>query len=183
MTDMVMMPGVDYKAICDAVRSKTGDTELLKSGKLAELIGGLGDGEEPIQVPSLSGRKVVSGTLNLATDHADPLNPKYVNFGSDITPVAAFVFPLNAKYADEDGNAVSYVVAKFKFQIEGAMSSSWLNGGTIVTSGGLFTIPNSASTGAYGVDWSNGRLKLGATTTYPMKAGITYMWIVIGEEV
>jgi len=182
MTDMVMMPGADYQAICDAVRDKTGGTELLKSGELATLIAALGNGEEPVQVPSLSGRKVVSGTLNLATDHADYLNAKYINFGKDIVPVAAFVFPLNAKYADEDGNAVKYIVAKFKFQIEGAMDNSWTNGGTIVSTAPL-SIPNSASQKCYGVNWTNGLLELGASSSYPMKAGITYMWIVIGEEV
>lgn len=34
MTDHVIMPGADYKAICDAVREKTGGTEPLKSGDI-----------------------------------------------------------------------------------------------------------------------------------------------------
>ena len=39
----VIMPSSDYKAICDAVRAKTGSTELLKSGELAEVINGIGE--------------------------------------------------------------------------------------------------------------------------------------------
>ena len=38
MTDMVIMPGSHYQAICDAVRAKTGDTAALKSGELAAAI-------------------------------------------------------------------------------------------------------------------------------------------------
>lgn len=38
MTDMVIMPGSHYQAICDAVRAKTGDTAVLKSGDLAAAI-------------------------------------------------------------------------------------------------------------------------------------------------
>lgn len=38
MTDMVIMPGSHYQAICDAVRAKTGGTDILKSGDLAAAI-------------------------------------------------------------------------------------------------------------------------------------------------
>lgn len=38
MTDMVIMPGSHYQAICDAVRAKTGDTAVLKSGDLKAAI-------------------------------------------------------------------------------------------------------------------------------------------------
>lgn len=38
MTDMVIMPGSHYQAICDAVRAKTGDTAVLKSGDLEAAI-------------------------------------------------------------------------------------------------------------------------------------------------
>ena len=48
LTDMVIMPGVDYQAVCDAVREKTGGTEIIKSGDMAELIRGIktGGGDE-----------------------------------------------------------------------------------------------------------------------------------------
>lgn len=41
MTDYVLMPGSDYQNICNAVREKTGGTELLRSGDLAEMIAGI----------------------------------------------------------------------------------------------------------------------------------------------
>lgn len=41
MTDYVIMPGADYQAICDAARTKTGDTAKLKSGEVAGKIAGL----------------------------------------------------------------------------------------------------------------------------------------------
>ncbi len=44
MTDMVIMPGSHYQAICDAVRAKTGGTAVLKSGDLAAAIAGIAGG-------------------------------------------------------------------------------------------------------------------------------------------
>lgn len=44
LKDFAIMPSSDYQAICDAVRSKTGSTELLKSGELASAIEGISSG-------------------------------------------------------------------------------------------------------------------------------------------
>lgn len=41
MTDYVIMPGADYQAICDATRTKAGETAKLKSGEVAGKITGL----------------------------------------------------------------------------------------------------------------------------------------------
>lgn len=41
LTDYVILPGADYKAACDAVREKTGKTEGIPSGALAEEIRGI----------------------------------------------------------------------------------------------------------------------------------------------
>lgn len=35
LTDYVIMPGTDYQAICDAIRAKTGKTDVIKSGDAA----------------------------------------------------------------------------------------------------------------------------------------------------
>ena len=44
LTNYVLMPGADYKGICDAVRAKTGKSELIKSGELASEISGITGG-------------------------------------------------------------------------------------------------------------------------------------------
>lgn len=44
LTEMVIMPGADYQAICDAVRAKTGGADLLKSGEVAGAIEGIESG-------------------------------------------------------------------------------------------------------------------------------------------
>ena len=44
ITDYVIMPGADYKAICDAVRAKTGKTETIKSGEVASEISDISTG-------------------------------------------------------------------------------------------------------------------------------------------
>ena len=38
LTDYVIMPGSDYQNICNSVRSKTGGTDLLKSGEVSAAI-------------------------------------------------------------------------------------------------------------------------------------------------
>lgn len=44
LTNYVLMPGADYKGICDAVRAKTGKTDPIKSGELASDIAGITGG-------------------------------------------------------------------------------------------------------------------------------------------
>lgn len=51
LTDMVIMPGADYKDACDAVREKTGGTDAIKSGVLGAKIRAIPTGG---QLPSLS---------------------------------------------------------------------------------------------------------------------------------
>ena len=41
MTDQVLMPGVDYQAICNAVRALTGGTAALTSGDIAGALAGV----------------------------------------------------------------------------------------------------------------------------------------------
>lgn len=41
MSEYVMMPKTDYTTLCDTVRSKTGTSELLKSGELACVVAGI----------------------------------------------------------------------------------------------------------------------------------------------
>jgi hypothetical protein len=44
LTNYVLMPGADYQAACDAIRAKTGKSELIKSGELASEISGITGG-------------------------------------------------------------------------------------------------------------------------------------------
>ena len=44
LTNYVLMPGADYQAACDAIRAKTGKSELIKSGELAAEIAGITGG-------------------------------------------------------------------------------------------------------------------------------------------
>lgn len=79
LTEMVIMPGEDYQAICNSVRAKTGGTELLKSGEVAPAIDGI---KNDIELPELD---------NLATD-ADIIKDKaaYDDKGEKITGTIPF---------------------------------------------------------------------------------------------
>lgn len=41
LTDCILMPGIDYQNICNAIRAKTGKTDLIKSGDMASEIGSI----------------------------------------------------------------------------------------------------------------------------------------------
>lgn len=64
LKDNVIMPSSDYKSICDAVRAKTGSTELLKSGELAEAINGIGEKSSIVDMSRFCGNGYRVNELN-----------------------------------------------------------------------------------------------------------------------
>ena len=61
MTDYAVMPKADYVAVCDAIREKTGDNEVIKSG---ELISKLNDVYNAGAVNVLQGSKYMCPTVS-----------------------------------------------------------------------------------------------------------------------
>lgn len=69
LTEMVIMPGEDYQAICDSVRQKTGGTELLKSGDIAPAIDGIvGEGGLDTSDATATADDLASGKTAYAND-------------------------------------------------------------------------------------------------------------------
>lgn len=64
LTDMVIMPGADYQAACDAIREKTGDTESIKSGAMAEAIRGIQSGGSSKVLNSVLDRTITEITTD-----------------------------------------------------------------------------------------------------------------------
>jgi hypothetical protein len=74
LTDMVIMPGADYQAACDAIREKTEGVGYIRSGDMAELIRGIETGTELPELTNpagaediASGKEVVDGEGNRLT--------------------------------------------------------------------------------------------------------------------
>ena len=77
LTDMVIMPGADYQAACDAIREKTEGVGYIRSGDMAELIRSI---EIGVQLPVLtnpasaediaSGKEAIDGEGKLMTGTA-----------------------------------------------------------------------------------------------------------------
>lgn len=81
LTDYVIMPGADYQSICDAVRSKNGETGVYKSGELKAAIKGItGDNgyaeliyetEFTIAETNLTSTKVTVAEINTGLKESD----------------------------------------------------------------------------------------------------------------
>lgn len=63
LTDQVIMPGPDYQAICDATRSLTGTTGILKSGEVAaKILDGVKTEIKTVELSMASGNQVINST-------------------------------------------------------------------------------------------------------------------------
>ena len=74
LTELVIMPGADYQAACDAIRSKTGAGDLIKSGQLPENIEAVytAGGHAKLHIGQVRG----SGTASITVEV--PFKPDYV---------------------------------------------------------------------------------------------------------
>lgn len=84
LTDNVVMPGTHYQAICDAVRAKTGGTDLLTSGEIAPLIRSLGSGvpnlvpgDTPVKVSSDIGGNYQNTMKDMGVSIVVPMTGTY----------------------------------------------------------------------------------------------------------
>lgn len=74
LTEMVLMPGADYKAACDAIREKTETTDLIKSGQMADAIRSIAAGDTS---KLYVGQVIGDGTSGISFDV--PFAPDYVS--------------------------------------------------------------------------------------------------------
>lgn len=81
LTKEIIMPGVDYQAICDAVRDKTGSTEMLKSGDIAPAIASISSADVSDYLAMINGTDVpeAGGTLTFPADVTRIPNSLYSN--------------------------------------------------------------------------------------------------------
>ena len=84
LTDNVVMTGVHYQAICDAVRAKTSGTDLLTSGEIAPLIRSLSNGmphlvpgDTPVKVSSDIGGNYQNTMQDMGVSIVVPMTGKY----------------------------------------------------------------------------------------------------------
>lgn len=84
LTDNVVMPGIHYQAICDAVRAKTSGTDLLTSGEIAPLIRSLSNGmphlvpgDTPVKVSSDIGGNYQNTMQDMGVSIVVPMTGKY----------------------------------------------------------------------------------------------------------
>lgn len=93
LTDMVIMPGADYQAACDAIREKTEGVGYIRSGDMAELIRGIKTGA---QLPELTNPASASEIAN----GYEAINAE----GAKVTGTAALQQMLNITIANTDAS-------------------------------------------------------------------------------
>lgn len=110
MTDMVIMPGSHYQSICDAVRAKTGDTAVLKSGDLKAAIAGITGGGDQVE----RGSFIADSTGNMIIPCAFEPDVIFVNreqeinADGDVRCITKLIFIKNllatGRYVPSDGS-------------------------------------------------------------------------------
>lgn len=100
LTDLVLMPGQDYKNICDAIRTKNGQTEDIVSGEAASLI---------LNLPTGTGIDI---DLNLLTAGQDQVLQGYDFLSSDGVIKSGNI---PSKVLDEDSYAITTIMKENYF--------------------------------------------------------------------
>lgn len=140
MTDMVIMPGSHYQAICNAVRAKTGDTAALKSGDLAAAIAAASGGQTE------RGSFVTDSTLSISIpcgfepDVIVIKRQESVNPDGDLRCLFSLIIIKNivicGKYIASDGNAAASNGSVF-YDLNG-----YANSGVSYTDGAICGTPS-----------------------------------------
>lgn len=117
LTDMVIMPGADYQAACDAIREKTEGVGYIRSGDMAELIRSIETGNGDVQyitLPKGRMRGDVNGDGFITGEDATlALN---ISVGN--------VTPTDVEAWCADANADGSVASWDKIEIEGYIGKS-----------------------------------------------------------
>lgn len=122
LTDYVIMPGIHYQAICDAVRAKTNDTALLTSGEIAPIIRSFSSG-----VPSVTpGDTPVKISLDVGGNYENTMKDMGVSIVAPMTGSYRVKCFVRHGYSSETAWGKTY-------------SAQFYQNGTAV--GDIFTIP------------------------------------------
>lgn len=154
LTEMVMMPGVDYQNICDAIRAKNGQTDLIKSGEAADLILNLptgGDGPEIFSVYKTGEYTPTADASGLTTKITHDLG------------VEPDFYCIYAKPGQTVGTG--YLVSALGIKTGTTGQVMYIHGTTAAK--GLYSTSYLTST----------QFSMGASSG-KYKAGVTYVWIV-----
>ena len=120
LTEMVVMPGADYQAICDSVRAKTGGTALLKSGDIPAIIdaitGGGGGGALPTGIAKMNCGFITNTTPYVdffEIEHGLGVKPDFaiITVTGDITedfPTDAVYFGATTQYFNSNGKGLGF---------------------------------------------------------------------------
>lgn len=155
LTEYIVMPGADYKNICDAIRAKNGQTEDIVSGEAASLILNITTGEDSPEIFSL----YKTGTYTPTSDSSGLTTKITHDLGVAPDFYCIYIEPGTATttgYLTCGMGIKTSATAAQVVYVHGTTAAKGLYGSTYVTDS-YFNL--GASSGKY-------------------KAGVTYHWIV-----
>ena len=167
----------ELTATADSIREKTGDTALIEwiTGKgFADVIAGIESGGMTAQLPS--GYAMEFGTVTLASDATSYITLTLENtYKWRTSDKSGNTF--TALFAVDAYSGVSCVIASINFynfaKNNGSRNFATNDTGSISTNATDFV--------GFGTASKDNILTLAGTQYYPLKAGITYFWVVVGE--
>ena len=131
MAEYAVMPLADYEDACDAVREKTGGTDVIKSGELGTQIRGISGGG------SGEGKVVHFSTSQDSEGYSNPISYHIISAGEDIH--------FGADWSDAYDGTVLLAPGEIMVLDQSNMSTSymsWSGGGTFCDCYWLWVVGN-----------------------------------------
>lgn len=164
-----MNPEQKITAILNKANETTGEAAADLTQAVQTLCNGFGQGG----VSTINGRTFDYGTFILEADQTVPLS---VAHALGTVPSAVFLYVVNPPFTDENGEQLRYQYGKYRNASTGSSHSA-----TIFTNWGTSAVGVGANANHFRLEWTDTNFILNCSSTYPLRAGLTYEWIALGD--
>lgn len=165
------------QSLLTAANRKTGGTAENLTEAVQELCDGYGQGSS--ETPTINDAPFDCGTFTLETDQTTHFT---VNHNLGKMPVAGFMWVVNPPLKDEDGNNLQYQYGKIRtVNISDSNNASYGKfGAMLYVAGGERSAIKGSTYEAGNFRWTAETVTFCCSSTYPLRAGLKYQWLLIG---
>lgn len=164
------------QSLITASNAKTGETDTNLTAAVQRLIDGFGQGGG---TATINGAPFDCGTFTLETDQTANFTVQH-NLG--MMPVAGFMWVVNPPLKDEDGSNLQYQYGKIRtVNLSDSNNASYGKfGAMLYVAGGEYSAVKGSTYEAGNFRWTAETVTFCCSSTYPLRAGLKYQWLLIG---